>query len=82
MQPKLNDIIYVKYHEGITKEKVIALGKDIFIHTGCIDPYKIDDYKKPLTYKEYGITWFTNLKEVKQKYKIKQTFKDYWEVVE
>lgn len=85
-KPKLDRTIYVMFETcwddiSFSKEKVIALGKDIFFHTGCTDASNIEDYREPLAYDEYGITWFTSLKQIKEKYKIKKVKDDYWEVV-
>ena len=86
MIPKLNQNIYVLFtncwdESYINQETVIALGEDIFFHSGCTDISNTEEYRIPLAYDEYGITWFTSMKQIKEKYKVKKNDDYSWEVI-
>ena len=85
MKPKLDKEIWVKFEVGgcidFYKEKVIALGKDMFFHAGALDNCLVEEYRRPLYYEDYGITWFTSLSQIKKQYKVKKIDDDYYEEV-
>lgn len=85
MKPRLDKEIWIKFDArgciDFYKEKVIALGKDMFFHTGSLDNCVVDEYRIPLYYEDYGITWFTSLSQIKKQYKVKKIDDDYYEEV-
>lgn len=75
MKPKLNKIVYTIDDNSLTKSKVAYIGNDSFI---------IEHFNK-----NYGITWFTNFKEAKNKIleneenaKLEKFADDYWEIID
>lgn len=87
VKPRLNCNVYIRFDIGstssINRETVLALGKEVFFHTGAIDEGAVDSYRKPLRYDQYGVWWFKTLKEAKEKLgKLNKVYNDYWEVVE
>ena len=82
--PRLNSAVWIKYgniRQGycFIKVTVIAKGTDIFIHSGCIDYCKVEDFRVPVKYEDYKQVWFKSLKEIKDQYKIKKVTEDYYE---
>lgn len=86
IKPRLGSVIYLRFDLGgtisINKETVLAVGKDIFFHTGALDTGVVDSYRSPLRYDQYGEWWFKTLKEATEKLgKLTKVFENYWEVV-
>ena len=86
MKPRLNSYVWVVYKDfysltSFTKVKVIAKGSKLFIHEGCIDDCKVDSFRRPIYYEDYKSTWFKSIKEIREKYKIKKIYNDYYEEV-
>ena len=81
VKPKLEATVFIEYKGSISKEKVLAKGKEIFFHTGCLDDGYVQDYRQPVYFKDYGVRWFKSLSEVRKKYKLKKLGESYYEIV-
>lgn len=81
-KPSLNSYVWVYCFNSFTKVRVLAKGTEIFFHEGTLDSCKVEPFREPLRYDDYGISWFKSLKEIKQKYKIRKVEDDYYEEVE
>lgn len=86
MKPKLNKIVYTINDNSLTKSKVAYIGNDSFIIEHFNKNY---DFGYEFNYKDYGITWFTNFKEAKNKIleneenaKLEKFADDYWEIID
>ena len=81
IKPSLNSYVWICYNRSFTKVKVIAKCDELFFHDHYSDDY-VEEFRKPVYYKEYGVKWFKSLKEIKQKYKIEKVQEDYYEEIE
>ena len=84
IKPKLGSDVYIKYclsgSISFSKVKVIAKGKDLFVHENSFNEDYRDDYRKPIYYEDYKEIWFKSLKEIKEQYSIIKICENYWEM--
>ena len=73
MKPRLNSSVFIYFKGSFSKEKVIALGSEYFIHSGVITDNYVNAYRKPVYYEDYGKTWFKTVKQIKQTFVNKNT---------
>lgn len=85
-QPRLGQIIYIADANFILKDKVIMKGKTSFAITGSFNTTFQEYYRRPIEYDDYGVIWFTKLKDAKESIDldedeiIMKIDDDYWEV--
>ncbi len=86
MKPRLNSYVYIVYNGCIAREKVDALGEEVFYTEVCV--YEgVDEEVKYDYYESYQETWFKTLKEAKasieleEEQKIVKLSDKFWEVV-
>ena len=86
---RIDDEIYFIYGEtSINKLTVKFLGNSSFVHNYAFDPQFKENFRRPIEYKDEGITWFRTFEQAKQKLyekhessgHIKQYDTDYWEI--
>ena len=80
VEPQLNSRVWVEFHGSFSRVKVVAKGTDIFVHEGCFDECKCEEFRQPLNYTDYGKTWFKDLKQIRSMYNIEKVVDDYYEV--
>ena len=85
-QPRLGQKVFLVFDDFIVKDTVVMKGKDSFAVNMTFSNLTDDPYRMPIDYDDYGIVWFTKLKDAKESITLDENEiiiridDDYWEV--